>query len=177
MNIVAMPEYEISGNVCSQLQGLLEECFPDTFEGRTYFKQLPHLRLLAMDAGLVVGQVGIDGRVVNVGGTVISIFGRIDLAVHPGSRGRRIGTMLLGHAERFARAWNRDFLVLMADRHDLYLREGYSRVQPAHTRWLAIDNRQSVEVIERDLGNCFMVKSLIDREWPEGTIDMLGYLF
>jgi hypothetical protein len=26
INIVAMPEYEISGNVYSQLQNLLEEC-------------------------------------------------------------------------------------------------------------------------------------------------------
>ncbi len=110
----------------------------DTFEGRTYFKQLPHVRLLAMDEGSVVAQVGIDGRVVTVGSTIVSIFGLIDLAVHPARRGKRIGTQLLTEAERIARAGEREFLVLMADRHDLYLKEGYDRVQPALTKCLPL---------------------------------------
>jgi GNAT superfamily N-acetyltransferase len=104
IEIVAMPEYAISAEVCSQLQILLGQCFPDTFGGRTYFKQLPHFRLVAMDKGLVVAQIGIDGRVVTVGGTIVSIFGLIDLAVHPTRRGKRIGTQLLAEAERIARA-------------------------------------------------------------------------
>lgn len=91
IQVVAIPEYAITGEVRRQLQVLLDECFPETFDGRTYFKQLPHLRLLAMDGESVAGQVGIDGRIVNVGGTVVSIFGLIDLAVHPARRGQRIG--------------------------------------------------------------------------------------
>jgi predicted N-acetyltransferase YhbS len=177
IEIVAIPEYAIPAEVCSQLQTLLDQCFPGTFEGRTYFKQLPHFRLLAMDAGSVVAQVGIDGRVVTVGGTIVSIFGLIDTAVHPARRGERIGTQLLTEAERIARASQREFLVLMADRHDLYLKEGYVRVQPALTKWLAIENRQSVELMTRDLSDCFMVKPLTEKSWPAGTIDMLGYIF
>jgi GNAT superfamily N-acetyltransferase len=177
IEIVAMPEYAISAEVCSQLQILLDQCFPDIFERRTYFKQLPHVRLVAMDEGSVVGQVGIDGRIVNVGGTIVSIFGIIDLAVRPEMRGKRIGTQLLAEAERIARAGEREFLVAMADRHDLYLKEGYVRVQPALTKWLAVEDRQSVELMTRDLSGCFMVKPLAEKSWPAGTIDMLGYLF
>ena len=177
LEIVVLPEYAISAEVGSQLQILLDQCFPDIFEGRTYFKQLPHVRLLAMDEGSVVAQVGIDARVVTVGGTTVSIFGLIDLAVHPASRGKRIGTQLLAEAERIACAGEREFLVAMADRHDLYLKQGYDRVQPALTKWLAIEDRQSVELMTRDLSNCFMVKPLTEKSWPAGTIDMLGYIF
>jgi len=168
--------------VCDIGRGLLatsdtEECFPETFEGRTYFKQLPHVRLLAKEGESIVGQVGIDGRVVNVEGTSVSIFGLIDLAVHPARRGKRVGTLLLAEAERIARVCEREFLVLMANRHDLYLKEGYVRVQPALTKWLAIEDRQSVELTDQDLGDCFLVKPLTERTWPAGKIDMLGYLF
>jgi predicted N-acetyltransferase YhbS len=135
------------------------------------------VRLLAMDGRTVVGQVGIDGRVINVGGQVVSVFGLIDLAVHPSRRGNRIGSRILAEAERIARAYERDFLVLMADRHDLYLREGYRRVQPALTRWLAIEDRQSVKLMDRDLSECFMIKPLTEKMWPAGVIDLLGYLF
>jgi predicted N-acetyltransferase YhbS len=177
IEIVAMPEHAISAEVCSQLQMLLDQCFPGTFAGRTYFKQLPHFRLLAMLEGSLVAQVGIDGRVVNVGGTIVSIFGLVDVAVHPAQRGKRIAAQLLAEAERMARAGKREFLVLMADRHDLYLREGYDRVQPALTEWLAVEDRRSVELMTRDLSDCFMVKPLTETSWPAGTIDMLGYLF
>ncbi len=177
IKIVTTLEYEVSSEVRSQLRVLLNTCFQDIFEGRSYFKQLPHVRLLAMDGESVVGQVGIDVRVVNVGGTIVSILGLIDLAVHPESRGNGIGTQLLSEAERIGRACEREFLVLMADRHDLYLKQGYCRVQPALTKWLAIENRQSVELMDKDLSDCFMVKPLAGRKWPAGMIDMLGYLF
>ncbi len=130
IEIVTTPEHAISGEVRSQLRTLLDACFPGTLKGRTYFKQLPHMRLLAMDGGSVVGQVGVDGRVVNVGGTLVSIFGLIDLAV-----------------------------------------------QPAFTQWLAIEDRQSVELTDQDLSDCFLAKPLTEKTWPAGRIDMLGYLF
>lgn len=177
LRIASLPEHSITSEVSSQLQDLLEECFPGWLEGRTYYKQLPHFRLMAMDAERVVGQVGVDGRIINVGGEVLSIFGVIELAVRSSCRGRGIGTMLLSEVERIARSANRDFLVVMADRHDIYLKEGYRRILPARTRLLAIENRQSVDVVENDLSNCFMVKPLTDKPWPKGTIDMLGYVF
>ena len=177
IEIATTSEYAISNEMLSQLRILLDESFPETLEGRTYFKQLPHVRLLAMDGGSLIGQVGIDGRVVNVGGAVVSIFGLIDLAVHPARRGQGVGTLLLAEAERIARASKREFLVLMADRYDLYLKEGYSRVQPALTKWLAIEDRNSIALISKDLSHCFMAKPLTERTWPKGMIDMLGYLF
>ena len=177
INIVTLTEHEISGDLQSQLAALLEECFPNWFAGRTYVKQLPHLRILAMDAGIVVGQVSIDGRIINVGGKVLSIFGVLDVAVSSDRQGNGIASTLLAEVERLARTGNREFLVVMADRQNVYLKNGYSRVQPARTKLLAIEDRQSVAVIEKDLSSCFMIKPLTERAWPQGTIDLLGYVF
>lgn len=175
--IQLLPEYEIPSSLHVEIGRLLDLCFPDTFEGRTYYKQLPHFRLLAWQAGKLAGQLGIDSRVINIEGQVIKIFGIIDLCVHPQERGAGLATCLLSRAEEIARLHGRDHLVLMADRHDLYLKAGFTRVQPALTKWLAIDGRKSMGMIQRDLAECFLVKPLSPRPWPSGEIDLLGYLF
>ncbi|MEZ6046035.1 MAG: GNAT family N-acetyltransferase [Planctomycetaceae bacterium] len=171
------PEYAIVGETRLQLQSLLDECFPGWFDGRSYVKQFPHFRYLAMEGESVVGQLGVDVRVINVGGTVIPIMGLLDTAVRHDRRNNGIATKLLETAEHHASDGGLEFLVLMSDRHDLYLKAGYHRIQPAPTKWLAIEDRQSVQVIERDLSDCFMAKPLTDKTWPTGTIDMLGYMF
>lgn len=48
--------FEISAAVQSDLGNLLEECFPGTFEGRSYLKQEPHDRILASQGNRLVGQ-------------------------------------------------------------------------------------------------------------------------
>lgn len=43
--------------------------------------------------------------------------------------------------------------------------------------FLAIDELSCHSVIRRDLCDIFMVKCLAKQRWPEGQIDLLGYLF
>jgi predicted N-acetyltransferase YhbS len=160
-----------------QLRVLLEASFPATFEGRIYFKQLPHFRLIAQEGESVLGQLGIDTRIINVGGAILKIFGLIDLCVLPERRGSELASKLLGAAEMIALESSRDFMVLMADRPDLYERQGFQRVNSANGKWLAIEERESVALIERDLCDCIMVKPLGAKLWPSGEIDLLGYLF
>lgn len=119
--------------------------------------------------------MGIDARIVNVGGEALSIFGVVDLCVRSKRRREGIASALLKKVEELAH--KRDFLVLMADDDRLYCRHGYYRVTPARTCWLAIEDRTSYGLIERDLSDCFMVKPLSNRHWPSGRIDLLGYLF
>ena len=176
-DITILAEHQIEASLATQLSALLEESFPGTFQGRTYFKQLPHLRLLAHQMGALVGQLGIDCRIISVGGTVLNIFGIIDLCVRTDRRGRGIASALLAEAEGVASRAGRDFLVLMTDRHQFYERNGFQRVQPASTKLLAIEDRQSAALIEKDLSECFMIKPLHGKTWPHGQIDMLGYLF
>lgn len=177
MRIELVPEYRLTRAVEAQLQDVLEECFPDMFGGRSYLKQLPHFRLLAFDDDNVIGQAGLDVRIINVGGTVLKIFGVIDVFVQPEHRGRGVASALMTQVEKLAIESGRDFLVLIAERHDLYLRHGFRRVQPANVKWLAIEDRASVTLLEEDLSDCFMMKPVGPLAWPKGQIDMMGYLF
>lgn len=172
-----LAEHEIPDSLSEEIAGLLGVCFPNTFEGRSYYKQLPHFRLLFRIGGKLVAQLGIDSRMINVDARILRIFGVIDLCVHPDHRRAGIASQLLSKAEEIARVHHRDHVVLMADRHDLYLRCGFLRVEPAPTKWLAIDDRKTVDVFQRDLADCFMIKPLSGQSWPGGEIDLLGYLF
>ncbi len=175
--LTLVSEYAIDQTETSEISRLLDECFPDTFDGRSYFKQLPHFRYLAYQDEKIVGQLGIDHRVINIEGKIVRIFGLIDLCVLPAYRRSGIASNLLHTAEMQARCAQVDFLVLMGDNDTIYKAHGFNRVSPAMTKWLAVENVESVSIIERDLSDFFLVKSLSTEEWPKGKIDMLGYLF
>lgn len=175
--IQTFAEPNIPTPIQQQLKTLLNSAFPGFFDGRIYFKQLPHRRLIVQDSEIVVAQVGLDYRVIRVGDQVFPIAGLIDLCVQADLRGQGLGSKLLKEAELQAREAGVAFMILMADRHDLYEAHNFQRVEPAVTKWLAIEERASVSLIERDLSNCFMAKALKREPWPQGVIDLLGYLF
>lgn len=176
-NVKGITEYEIDTKTATQIVALLDESFPDTFDGRTYFKQLPHFRYLVFERETLIAQLGVDHRVIRAGGKIIRIFGIIDLCVTPAHRGFGLAANLLKQVESLAGASNVDFLVLMGDVDTLYVANGFHHVHPAITKWLAVEDVESVSVIERDLEDCFLVKPLRGENWPAGQIDMLGYLF
>lgn len=159
----------------TELAALLEAAFPDTFEGRHFYKQRPHSRLLAFDEDILVGQVGLELRAITIGGQHFEILGIIDLCVLPERRSKGIASALLNAAEELA--GDRDFSILFADDPELYSKHGYEHISPAVTRWFAIENLRSHSVIERDMSGVLMAKPLGTGRWPRGDIDLLGYLF
>ena len=159
----------------SALTALLEQSFPNTFDGRSFFKQEPHDRIVASTSDSLVAQVGIDRRTINVGGKHLKIVGVIDLCVAEAYRKKGIARALLRAVENFSD--DREFVVLMADNQAIYAKSGYVSLKPALTKWLAIEDLRSHSIMERDLSDCFMYKSLQDTKWPDGEIDLLGYLF
>lgn len=92
-------------------------------------------------------------------------------------QGLGIASALIREAEAQARKGDISFMVLMANKPDLYSRHGFKSVVPAMTKWLGIEDRSSLSLIERDLSDCFMAKALTSVPWPPGPIDLLGYLF
>ena len=77
------------------------------------------------------------------------------------------------HAQRCAV----DFVVLFADKHDLYLRAGWKLVgNPVH--WVKIDEHRVLGIAPPpSLGDCMMVKPTGNVPWPLGDVDMLGHVF
>ena len=157
------------------LAELLDKAFPSVFKGRTFYKQQPHRRLLAFEEERLVGHVGLDLRVITIGGALYEIVGLIDLCVVTDMRRKAVGSALINASEDVG--IGHDFAVLFADDRRIYEANGYKRITPALTRWLAIDELQSHSVIERDLSGCFIAKPLGSRRWPGGKIDLLGHLF
>ncbi|KZK99124.1 GNAT family N-acetyltransferase [Pseudovibrio sp. Ad26] len=177
LSIHVFREDEIDRQREAGITTLLDKCFPEVFEGRTFFKQLPHFRLIVEERDEIIGQVGVDHRVIKVGEQRLKIYGLIDLCVTEARRKQSLASMLLHTAECMAKRAEVDFIVLMADDDALYQKHGFLHVSPALTKWLAIEDLASVMLLERDLSDCFMVKPIGDTQRPEGQIDMLGYLF
>lgn len=170
-------EMGLRGPLEKQIAQLLDRCFPNTFDGRSYYKQVPHSRLLMWSKGRLIGHMGLDHRVIRVGETVTRVTGIADLCVDPDHSGAGRGSTLLEFAENLARLGQTDHMILFADRKDLYVRNGYRAVEPALLIWLAIDERASHSIQRCDLSGTFMAKTLSDAPFPLGKIDLLGYLF
>jgi GNAT superfamily N-acetyltransferase len=172
-------DYELPLSVRQSLQVLLSDCFPEYLSERLYYKQVPHGRLLAVKDGCLVGQVGIDYRVVRIGDQVLRTFGVVDLCVASEVQGHGIGRQLLEALEARARHGEVDVLMAIADDPRLYAAGGFKRINPM-TRWLAIEDRTSIHLVEKDLGGCMLVK-MVRTEQPvvenRGSVDLLGYLF
>ena len=162
-------EYEVD------IAALLECCFDGIHEGSTYFKQAPHGRFIAWDNSKLIGHIGFDFRMKRVGNNVLPILGVIDLCVRAENRRLGVGRALLERAEIYEKG--KSFSLAMADDRRLYEQTGYSLLPHSNTTCLAIDELKSHSVIERDLSEIFLVKRLSDKQWPEGKIDLLGYLF
>ncbi len=91
MEIKDIRECDISQELHAEIAALKKSSFSAYQNCRSYYKQLPHFRFLAINGGTLVGQMGIDHRMISVGGMPLSIFGVIDLCVHGDYRGNGLG--------------------------------------------------------------------------------------
>src|SRR5215467_8779811 len=98
--IVRVAEAEIGRDLRQQVQALLQACFPG-YPSRSYFKLPPHFRYLVMTSGVLVAQMGVELRVIRVGGTVLRTFGVVDLCVRAGERSHGLGRRLLAELTGF----------------------------------------------------------------------------
>ena len=96
-------EFELTPDIQHQIALLLQKCFPETnYHGKHYLKQLPHYRLLAYEDEMLIGQVGIDYRIMRLNDQAIHVFGVVDLCVIEENRNHYIGSFLLEEVEKLA---------------------------------------------------------------------------
>ena len=112
---------------------------------------------------------------IRVGELVARTVGLVDLCVSDRYRSRGVATTLLVAASSYARSCGADFLVLFADRHDLYLRAGWTVVSN-RCSWLRIDDHRSLGTASGTVEG-MLVKPLGALAWPAGDVDMLGHVF
>jgi GNAT superfamily N-acetyltransferase len=176
MEIIKLNEYDIDGKIEISLQNLLIESFPDVYpHKRIYFKQIPHFRYLAYDQEALIAQVGLDYRVMNLNSSPIKVLGIIDLCVKKKYRGKNVASILLNKIDAFSKIHNLDFLLLFADIETVYLRNGFIKAKNI-CRWLKIDEYKTLGIGEEEIEE-LMIKKIGCKDWEDGYLDMLGYLY
>jgi GNAT superfamily N-acetyltransferase len=170
-----MAEAELGEALSQQLQQVLQSCFAG-YPDRSYFKLPPHFRYLAMAGDDVVAQLGVELRVIRVGGRVLRTFGVVDLCVRPGGRSRGLAGRLLAELTGYARACGMDFIILFADDDRLYTRNGWARVSNRCT-WVKIHEHATLGIAQESMADALMVKATGDLPWPAGDVDLLGHVF
>lgn len=180
MTIKFVHEFQIDEATTIALNKLLQKSFAYVdYKGRDYFKQLPHYRLLAYKEDKLVGQVGIDYRAMNLNGEAIKIFGIVDLCVDKAYKGEGIGKSLLLEMERIAQqhANKIDYLFLVTEAQEYYKNLGYTATNIT-TAWLKIDDHKNYGVDKELITDAFfMVKQIGPKEWEDGELDLLGYMY
>ena len=145
------------------------------FDGRSYYKQRHHLRLVIRVGDGIVAHVALCFRDIRIGGRLTPIVGLAEVATHPDHRGAGHAGALLRAAIAEARQTLAEFVVLFGDR-PLYAGTGFARHDNT-IRFVALDRVETHRVIER-VDDGLMVLPLHDAVWDGGAqVDLVGHNF
>ncbi|HAT7741496.1 TPA: GNAT family N-acetyltransferase [Vibrio vulnificus] len=154
----------------------LRNCsFPEHQANRSYYKQLPHMRALQYEGDMLVGYLGLDYRAVKVGNEVYNVLGIIDFCVAEQYQGKGIGSLMLSEVSSFAKGKGVDFIMLISELEDFYLRHGYSKIETIHS-WLRLNEHTNYGVAVEHIDDLF-IKPVSGKEWVNGHLDWLGYMY
>ena len=176
MTTQRIEEHQISDTDHIKIQALFAQCFPEYPKERSFFKQVPSFRYLVWDEDVLVANLGVDHRMINMNDELVSIFGIVDLCVSIQFQSQQIASTLLAQLEELARQSNIDFLVLVTGEHQFYRKQGFELVQNT-CRWLIINRDKSLGIGHRRISESLMVKPLGIKSWEEGLVDFLGVIF
>lgn len=169
-------EFKIGEQTHTKIRDLLKRGFSEYPEGRSYYQQVPTFRYLVSEKKQLLAHMAVDYRVINMANEVVSIFGIGDFCVDPDFQSQQIASDLLKKVEAKARKANIDFLVLIAQEHGLYKKNGFC-LQENTCRWLMINKQLTLGVGHRNISESLMVKALGKKKWQEGLVDFLGPIF
>lgn len=145
------------------------------FNGRSYYKQRHHMRVLARHGDQVIGHIALTYRVVTLGKDTFPIIGLAEVATHPDHGGKGIASALLQEAIKAAMTTQAEFILLFG-RHPIYTRRGFQSVQN-ELRYVGIDEGHINTVFTR-VDEDLKIMPLRDRLWDAtAKLDLLGHLF
>ena len=154
---------------------LLHRAFGTDFDGRSYYKQRHHLRLVWRDDGRIIGHMALCMRDVRLADRLTPIIGLAEVATDPDHRGRGIASALMVAAIEEAKASLAEFFLLFGDQ-PLYAASGFV---PQANPYIAIgmDGARTGQVESR-AAEALMVLPLRGGTWDgAATLDLLGPVF
>lgn len=177
MQIEAHHEIDLTEALDDEIAALLEAAFgkDDGYEGRSFYKQRNHLRLVARDNGQLVGHIGVVFRVIRLGDRLAPILGLADVATAPDREGQGVASALLHETEKFAKDTQAAFILLFGD-HPIYEKRGFMPVKNT-LRFLRIEDSRSEEIVTMPTKSLHIM-AVADLPWDDkAEVDLLGYIF
>ena len=169
-------EIDISAAVHTQINQLLSSCFSGYPKERSYLKQLPHFRLLVTNQNELIGHAAIDHRLISVGNDVFKIFGLADVCVDEAFQSKNLASQMLKRLEEVAEQSDIDYLLLFTNQQSFYKKNGFKIVDNV-CRWVFINDNHTLGVSQRNLGKSIMIKSISNKKWGDGMLDLMGHIF
>lgn len=173
MNII--PEIDITREQHDLIRVLRNDSFPEYQAPRSYYKQLPHYRYLKYAGDVLVGYMGLDYRVIGIDGAVYNTLGVVEICVKKEYRRSGEGSLMLASLAEYAENRSIDFIILMSDLDEFYIKNGYEKITAHHT-WLRLHEFKNYGVAHEEIDE-FFVKSISGKVWANGYVDWLGYMF
>ena len=175
MRIDRQEEFLLPKKTKKAISALLHSCFPGYPTNQIYYKYPPSFRYLVWDDQDLIGHMGVVTRLISHQGDLYPIFGIMDLCIAPAHQQKKLGSQLLRELESLGRDSDIDFILLVAKEYDLYLNNGFRRVDNL-CKWLILSDNKTLGLVQRPLPD-LMVKPLQLKKWPIGKIDLMGPLF
>lgn len=176
LSIEIIPEYELKKRQQQSIISLIRACFPYYPNDRTYLKQLPSFRILAIEDNKVIGHAAAEYRMVRLEKDIVKIIGLTDICVDPAHQSNLIGSKILSKAEQLAKSNNTDFILLTAGKKEIYNKNGFRSVRNI-CRWLILNEHETYGVGHRNIGAALMIKPISGKSWSKGLLDLLGHVF
>lgn len=170
-----IPEIDLTAEEHDLISELRNDSFPEHQVPRSYYKQLPHYRCVEYEREVLVGYMGLDYRAVGVGGSNFKVLGVIDFCIKKEHRGAGLGSSMLLSLAEYAERKDVDFIILISDLDELYLKNGYLKMSASHS-WLRLNEFKNYGVAHEPIDE-FYVKPISGKDWVEGHVDWLGYMY
>ncbi len=158
----------------ARIAEILRQSFPTDYQGRSFFQQRPHMRLVWRE-GRVLSHMSLFLRAIRVGDRVVDVVGVGDVATAAEARGRGHATALLDRCKTVASSSCARFVILFGDRA-LYDRAGFLPAANPFRHCQMVGARTG-DIVE-GASPFLRVLPLTDAPWPEDEqVDFLGHLF
>jgi predicted N-acetyltransferase YhbS len=169
-------EIDLKADDRASISRLLQQSFPSYPDGKIYYPQPPHFRILCFQENRLIGHLAGVLREILIAGNPFLIVGLVDLCIDHEWVGQRLASELIEIVVQKASDQNIEFLVAMASDPDFYEKNGF---QPIESKciWLSFLGGKSLGLFKRHPPSGLMVKSIGSEPWPEGELDLLGPLF
>ena len=176
MKIERIAEMELTHADDAAIGQLLDRAVGQAeFDGRSYFQNRHHLRLVVRDQDTIIGHLAICLRAVRMGDMLLQAAGIAEVATDPDHRGKGIASALLAEALDAGRQSLADVCILFGNAQ-LYAANGFMS-KPNPTLTVSMHGVRTGEHESR-AGDGLMIYPLRDLNWDDAvTLDLVGFAF